>query len=668
VSVAWVSGLWRWVSVAAVASLAVTATAVVITLIAADRAGSAGRELSQGLLPATAASAVLLAQYLDQQTVLRNYVTSGQPDALRQYQKLGTEIREQQERLASLVRAYPHIPGELAAASLAWRVWEARIVGPQLRATAHGDFATARALQANIVATRPYTLAIRLPVAALQEQLASLQTSVTTRLISAQADMTTALAALCVMAAVMAVGGVVTVRRWLLAPFAILRAAAESVAAGEFDTRIPSVGPAELADLGHSIELMRTRLAAALTDAQRAEERFRGLFHSSPDATLTVAADGSIVMVNAQAERMFGYSFGELAGRPVEMLVPAAVRAAHPGKRAAYFADPRFRPMGEGQELSAVRKDGQEFRVEISLGSLPSETGVVASATIRDISDRVAAQAEEERVRAAVERERIERRLQIVAEAEMRKLNEDLEVRVRERTADIEASTRELDAFAYSVSHDLRAPLRSLSGFSQALLEDFADVLDDTGKSYLHRIRHNVQNMGQMIDSLLNLSRATRAELNRRAIDLSALAGEIAAELSVADPGQDVTMEIAENLRCTGDPQLLRLVLRNLLGNARKFSAKTPRARIDVGQVDIDGEGVFFVRDNGAGFDMRYASKLFNAFQRLHSAVDFEGTGVGLATVQRIVSRHGGRIYAEAEPGQGATFYFTLQPATGGTR
>ena len=256
----------------------------------------------------------------------------------------------------------------------------------------------------------------------------------------------------------------------------------------------------------------------------------------------------------------------------------------------------------------------------------------------------------------------------IIAEEKVRKLNEDLEVRVRERTADIEAATRELDAFAYSVSHDLRAPLRSLSGFSQALLEDSADVLDDTGKDYLRRIHRNVRNMGQMIDSLLSLSRATRAELSRGAVDLSALAREIAAELSAANPSQDVTVEIADNLRCTGDPQLLRLVLRNLLGNARKFSAKTPDARIDVGQVDIDGERVFFVRDNGAGFDMRYASKLFSAFQRLHSAADFEGTGVGLATVQRIVSRHGGRIYAKAEPGKGATFYFTLQTAAGGVR
>jgi light-regulated signal transduction histidine kinase (bacteriophytochrome) len=254
----------------------------------------------------------------------------------------------------------------------------------------------------------------------------------------------------------------------------------------------------------------------------------------------------------------------------------------------------------------------------------------------------------------------------ILAERELQQVNADLEIRVRHRTAELEASVHELDAFSYSVSHDLRAPLRSLNGFSRALLEDFADVLDDTGRDYLQRIGRNVDHMGQMIDSLLNLSRATRADFQRGTVDLSTLASQVATELSAADPVQDVTVDVAPGLCCVGDRQLLRLVLQNLLGNARKFSAKTPFARIEVGQTDIDGEGAFFVRDNGAGFDMRYAGKLFTAFKRLHSTADFEGTGVGLATVQRIISRHGGRIFAEAQPGKGATFYFTLQKAAGG--
>jgi len=513
VTVAWKSGLWRWVSVVAIASLAVTAIAMIVALTAADRAGHAGRELSQRLLPAAAASAVLLEQYLGQQTLLRNYVTSGQPTALQQYRQVGAQIPGQQEKVATLVRGDQGMPGQVTAAAVAWRAWLARVAAPQLAAAADGNFAGARALQANILFIRPFTLAVRTPVMALQAQITSRQTRVTAHLAGAQGRVLNALLAVCVVVALIAVGGVVAVRRWLLAPFAALRAAAESIAAGSYDTPVPTVGPAELADLGRSTERMRTRLLE-----------------------------------------------------------------------------------------------------------------------------------------------------------EVQQLNGELEARVRDRTADLEATTRELDAFAYSVSHDLRAPLRALSGFSQALLEDFSDVLDDTGKDYLHRMSRNVGSMGQMIDSLLNLSRATRADLNRGTIDLSTLTGEVAAELSAADPGRDVAVDIADDLRCIGDAVLLRMVLRNLLGNARKFSAKTPCARIEVGQTVIDGEGVFFVRDNGAGFDMRYVGKLFNAFQRLHSATDFEGTGVGLATVQRIISRHGGRIFAEAEPGKGATFYFTLQAATGGIR
>jgi hypothetical protein len=251
------------------------------------------------------------------------------------------------------------------------------------------------------------------------------------------------------------------------------------------------------------------------------------------------------------------------------------------------------------------------------------------------------------------------------AEQEIKDLNEQLEVRVRQRTAELEASTHELDAFAYSVSHDLRAPLRSLHGFSQALLEDYGGILDDTGKDFLRRLQKNVQRMGQLIDDLLMLSRATRADLTRRPVNLSALACDVAAELRAAHPGHTVALDIATGLAVEGDARLLRLVLQNLLANAWKFTGKTDGAKITVGRQHRDGEPVFFVSDNGAGFDMRYVGKLFTAFQRLHSTAEFEGTGIGLATVQRVVSRHGGRIYAESEPGKGATFYFTLGARAG---
>jgi PAS domain S-box-containing protein len=246
------------------------------------------------------------------------------------------------------------------------------------------------------------------------------------------------------------------------------------------------------------------------------------------------------------------------------------------------------------------------------------------------------------------------------AESEVLLLNGQLETRVRERTAELEASTRELDAFAYSVSHDLRAPLRALYGFSDALLEDYGDEIDDDGKTYLRRIQHNVRRMGNMIDDLLNLSRATRVELVRNAVDITAIARDVLADLAATEPARRVDTVIAENLCGYGDSQLVHMVMQNLLGNAWKFTSHRDIATIEVGRSSVDGEVMFFVRDNGAGFDMRYADKLFTAFQRLHPVAEFEGTGIGLAIVARIVHRHGGRITADADIDRGATFWFSL--------
>ncbi|MBI2358455.1 MAG: response regulator [Deltaproteobacteria bacterium] len=229
-----------------------------------------------------------------------------------------------------------------------------------------------------------------------------------------------------------------------------------------------------------------------------------------------------------------------------------------------------------------------------------------------------------------------------------------------ERSTALEAANRELEAFSYSVSHDLRAPLRSIDGFSQALLEDYAEKLDEQGKDYLTRIRASSQQMGELIDALLNLSRVVRAEIHREAVNLSEMAKELAAELKQREPRRQVEFAIQGGLEVKGDPQLLRAVLENLFSNAWKFTSKHPRARIEFGLTQHDGKQTYFVRDDGAGFDMTYKAKLFGAFQRLHKAAEFDGTGVGLATVQRIVRRHGGEIWAEGEVEKGATFYFTL--------
>lgn len=245
-------------------------------------------------------------------------------------------------------------------------------------------------------------------------------------------------------------------------------------------------------------------------------------------------------------------------------------------------------------------------------------------------------------------------------QAEMRERNAILEQRVLERTAELQAANQELEAFTYSASHDLRAPLRGIDGFAKVLEEDYAERLDADGKDALHRVRAAAQRMAELIDALLNLSRLTRSDMNLEVVDLSALARSVVEALKASDPARSVVFEIPARLEVRGDRRLLAVLLDNLLGNAWKFSGKHATARIELGVTTIDDKPACFVRDDGAGFDMAHAANLFAPFQRLHSVSEFPGTGIGLATVRRIVQRHGGRVWAEAAVDHGATIYFTL--------
>lgn len=358
----------------------------------------------------------------------------------------------------------------------------------------------------------------------------------------------------------------------------------------------------------------------------------QGLLEAAPDGIIIVNESGTIVLVNAQTEKLFGYAREELMGQSIEILIPHQFKHQHVQNRDGYIASPQLRPMGIGRELSGLRKDGSLIPVEISLSPLQTDTGRMVVSIIRDATEHL----------------RIER--------EMKELNEQLKQNMQE----LLVSNSELESFCYSVSHDLRAPLRSLDGFSLALIEDYADVLDETGMDYLSRIRASSQHMSHLIDGLLRLSRITRAELNKEDVDISVIVKKSLEQLIKADSAKRWHISIMPKMKAHADRDLMAIVFDNLLGNALKFTSKTTDPMIEVGMQMQDDQPVFYVHDNGAGFDMHYVDKLFGAFQRLHAATEYEGTGIGLAIVQRVIHRHQGRIWAEGQPGEGATFYFTL--------
>ena len=379
-----------------------------------------------------------------------------------------------------------------------------------------------------------------------------------------------------------------------------------------------------------------TQIRQAQQALRESGERLSATIDHAPVGIDDISVNGNLIRVNPRMCEITGYTAGELESMRISDLI-------HPDDIEADVAGMQRLLAGQidthSMEKRYIRKDGGVVWAEVNRAAVrePDGSPKLVVGVVRDIS------------------------AQRQAEAEVRALNTDLEARVAQRTAELERVNENLEAFSYSVSHDLRAPLRSLSGFSQALVEEYAEQLDDTARGYIGRIQAASERMATLIDDLLQLSRVSRAEMNLRSVDLSAEAAEIAAELQSREPGRRVAFSVEDGVRATADRTLIRTVLQNLLENAWKFTARRDDATIAFGTIEAEGAGICcYVRDNGAGFDPAFDGKLFQPFQRLHAATDFPGTGIGLASVRRIVSRHGGRTWAHGAVGEGASFYFTL--------
>ncbi len=395
----------------------------------------------------------------------------------------------------------------------------------------------------------------------------------------------------------------------------------------------------ELDMVVNAINQMQTNMQEAFDALKKSEYRVRLLMDSTAEAIYGIDRNGQCTFANPACVQFLGYEhLDELVGKELHDLIHHTYPDGRP-----YPAEscPIYTAAHSGQCIHIDnevlwRRDGSSFPAEYWSHPIRKNNELIgAVVTFIDISERKR------------------------AEEELRKYRNHLEELVADRTSELTRINSELETFSYSVSHDLRAPLRAIDGFSHALLEDYNEQIDNTGRDYLQRICAGAQHMGELIDDLLSLSRVSRIEMNTTDIDLSMLAGESVKKLQESYPQRMPEIKISDNIHAQGDPRLLEIVLDNLMANAWKYSSKKQLARIEFGMFTEENEKIYYVKDNGAGFDMQYAGKLFGAFQRLHGN-EFEGTGIGLATVSRIIHRHGGKVWATAKLNQGATFYFTL--------
>jgi hypothetical protein len=640
----------------AVCAPTLAAATLIVALVAAAGVHGNGRLLSARLVPAAAAANNLLSQYSAEQAGLRGYVTNGRGPAPPLLSQPGRRPDDYQAQLRTLMRGYPAVEARLDQTLAAYQAWLAKVAGPELAAMKRGDVAAARRLQADTSLTRPYVLAIRSTGAALQTSITSLQQQVTNRLDKGQEIVLGALIAMCVIIALIVADALVAVWFGLLRPFKALRTATDMVAGGDYETHIPVVGPSELKSVGRSIELMRMRLVATLAEREHAEFRFRQLFDTAPDAMIAVEWDGRVTMANTQAVRVFGYPAGEFIGRGVETLVPEEARAALQQERTRYFADPETQPLQSGLKIPGQRRDGSTFPAEIALSALPTENGTAVVAAIRDVSERLAMEAERERLRAEAERERTERRAH--------------------QTQRLES----LGQLVGGVAHDFNNLLNVIQGYTDFTAQEIqplaeadpklAPVLED-----IEQVRVAAQQAARLTRQLLTFA---RHEVTRPVVlDLNE---------AVQGAGQLLRRTLGEHLNLTINPEpalwpvradrgQLEQVLVNLAVNARDAMPGGGRLTIDTGNLDVDetyaagrpglrpGRYVRLrVSDTGVGMDRATLDRVFEPF--FTTKPKGRGTGLGLATVYGIITGAGGTIDVYSEPGLGTAISVLLPACT----